>query len=927
MAEVFCPVCRRSNSEFDARCAACGSELPLVSTEASRLPTMADGPRAEEFDDETDPLIGREVSHFRIVAPVGRGGMGVVYRAVDLDLGRVVALKFLGRSSDRTARDEERFRREARAAAALDHPNVGTVYEVGEHEGRRFLAMAFYDGDTLSDRLAQAPERRLDVRQAASIAGQLAAALAAAHGAGIVHRDLKPENVMLLHDGLLKLLDFGLAHSAGAAPLTELGLAVGTAAYMPPESFAGERGEEIGPAGDLWAFGVLLYEALAGERPFGGERRGMVHAILHEEPTPLEEIRPDLPPALIGIVRRCLGKTPTERPTGAREILADLAAARIWEETGSGGVAKAPSEGSGSKGAQLSVPSLPIGMTEGGNRRPTALFVAIAASLLALLAVGIVVFLRTRPPAPPVYVAVLEPKVTGPEPESEHALIAANLQAAILRALAALDGIAAVESAQVRAVSGGTSEIARAVAAGEVISAEAACAADLCQVRLRRLSGTDGRVLWTAALQLPPSRPLVFAEAITASIQRGYPDRDARFRSAGLAIDEEAYRRYLHLRQEVTGGQNLDLALGRLEALRGEAPKMIEVYSLEASIARRRFGETGDRRYLDRGLEIARRARRLAPDDPRPLASLFDLELQAGHLDRAEELLDSFENLDPAAALLRRGQLAERRGQDDPAIEMITAAVRMQPSWRTLLILANAEYRLGRLDAARGHLAELLERSPGNVEGMRTLAQIELLNDPKRAAALLEQLAAKKPDAGSLSNLGLAYLLLRRYAEAETSFRRTLALTPHDPAAALNLADCLILRGRESEARSFYRDLVSAGEPERTLDKWPLWSIRAQAWAHLGEPDRAIETLDKALRLTPDNAQLAFEAAVVYIVIGDRRSALFHARRAAAAGLDPRWFAFSWFDPLRADPAFPSAKSGANSAPPDPATPRSSDRG
>jgi eukaryotic-like serine/threonine-protein kinase len=889
MSAVVCPACRQSNSEFDARCSACGADLPLVSVVASRLPTLANSNAAAgaEGDPESDPLLGREVSHFRIVAPLGRGGMGVVYRAVDLDLGRVVALKFLGSTATRTASDEERFRREARATAALDHPNVGTVYEVGEHEGRRFIAMAFYDGETLADRLAKAPGRRLESPEAASIAGQLAAALAAAHGAGIVHRDLKPENVMLLPDGRLKLLDFGLARSAGASPLTERGLAVGTAAYLPPESFERERGEETGPAGDLWAFGVLLYETLAGRRPFGGEQRGMVHGILHEEPTPLAEIRPDLPPVLGRIVGHCLAKAPADRPANAREILAELATAGLWQSTDSGSFGAAP-----------------ISKEAPGPRARTGIF--LAAALLAFLAAGIVVFLRTRPPAPPVYVAVLEPKVSGPDPESEHTLIAANLQSAILRALAALEGIAAVESAQVKAVSGGTPEIARAVAAGEVVAAEAACSSDACRVRLRRLSGIDGRVLWTAALELPPSRPSLFAEAVATSIRQGYAERKLRFESAGLNVDEKDYAHYLALRQRLAAGEDFDRLLGELGALRAKAPGLIEVYFLEASVARRRFGESGERRYLDRGLAVARQARKLTPGDPRPLVNLFDLELLAGHLDAAEGLLDALEKIDPAATLLRRGQLAERRGNDAQAIELMSAAVRMQPSWRALLILANTEYRLGRLDAARGHLGELLERSPGNVEGLRTLAQIELLNDPQRAIALLTELVDRRPEPGALSNLGLAFLLLRRTEEAEASFRRALLLAPTDPSAALNLADCLTLLGREREARDLYRGLLAATEREATLSNWPMLSVQAQARAHLGETNQAIETIQKALRLTPDNAQLAFEAAVVYIVIGDRGSALFHARRAAAHGLDPRWFAFSWFDPLRSDPAFPT---------------------
>ncbi len=901
MAAVLCPVCRRSNSEFDARCANCGAELPLHSIEPSRLPTVADRnvPPGPDDAPEADPLLGKEVSHFRIVAPLGRGGIKMVYRAVDLDLGRVVAHKFLKSPATRPASDEERFRREARATAALDHPNVGTVYEVGEHAGRRFIAMAFYDGMTLADRLARAPGRRLETEEAASIAGQLAAALAAAHGAGIVHRDLKPDNVMLLPDGRLKLLDFGLARSAGASPLTERGLAVGTAAYLPPEAFEGEHDPETGPAGDLWAFGVLLYETLAGKRPFGGERRGMVHAILHEEPTPLEEMRPDLPPPLGRIVRRCLAKTPGERPNDAREILAELAAAGLWEAagSGSGGAVQTLSGAAGSKAARPPDPSLSLGMT--------ARYVLLAVGFLALLAAGIVVFLRTHPPSPPVYVAVLEPKVTGPDSDSEHALIAANLQAAILRALAALEGVAAVESAQVKAVSGETSDIARAVAAGEVVAAEAVCSADSCRVRLRRLSGIDGRVLWTAALELPPSRPSLFAEAVSTSIRQGYAERKLRFEGTGLKVGEQDYARYLALRQRLLAGEDLDRLLAELGALRSKAPELIEVYFLESSVARRRFGESGERRYLDRGLDVASQAMRLAPGDPRPPAILFELQLLAGSLDPAEATLKTLERIDPAAALLRRGQLAERRGQDQQAIELMTAAARMQPSWRTLLILANAEYRLGRLDAARGHLGELLQRSPDNVEGLRTLAQIELLNDPQRAIVLLERLIARKPEPGSLSNLGLAFLLLRRPEDAESSFRSALALRPGDPSSALNLADCLTLLGREREARNLYRGLLAATEKETTLPNWSLLSVQAQAHAHLGATGAAIEAIQKALRLTPDNAQLAFEASVVYILIGDRGSALFHARRAAALGLDPRWFAFSWFDPLRSDPAFP----------------------
>jgi|CXWL01.1.fsa_nt_gi serine/threonine-protein kinase len=860
MATVHCPACGRGSSEFDARCSACGEPLPLDSTGAA---TSSD----------EDPLIGRTIGHFRIDAPLGRGAMGVVYRARDLDLGRDVALKELAPAGGRTARDDERFRREAQATAALDHPNIGTLHEIFGHGDRRFIAMAFYDGETVARRIARAPEHRLPVPEAVAIAGQLASALESAHAAGIVHRDVKPDNVMLLTDGRLKLVDFGLARSAETPPLTERGVTVGTADYLPPEAY---RGEGSGPAADLWALGVMLYELLAGRRPFGGERPGLVHQILHEPPVPLADLRPELPPALVRIVERCLAKAPGERPA-AREVLAELAAAGLW--TGS---PRSPR---------------PARRAAGPSARRRA--GALAAGVALALAAGAVLHFRGKTPALPIYVAVTEPRVTGPEPEIDRALIAANLQVAILRAVAALEGVAAVDPAQVRAVSGSTVEVARAVAAGEVLGSEADCAAELCRVRLSRLNGADGAVSWATALQLPPSRPLLFAEAIAAAVHQGYPTSRPRFESATRGFDEADFARYLELRQNLASTADLDRLLADLGELRRRAPGLVDLYALEASVARRRFSETGEQRYLDQGLRIAREARELAPGDPRPLTNLFELELHAGNLDEAQNVLATLSTIDPAATLLRRGQLAERRGQDMEALELMMAAVRMQPSWRALLILANAEYRLGRLPAARAHLGELLDRSPGNVEGLRTLAQLELLNDPPRATELLEQLVRRRPEAGALSNLGVALLLQRRYGEAEVRFREALALQPGDPSATLNLADCLTLLDRNGEAQALYRALVAAEPPAPTLGNWPRWSIAAQAHAHLGETDAAIAAIQQALRLTPDNAQLALEAAVVYIAIGDRGSALFHARRAAARGLDPRWFAFPWFDGVR----------------------------
>ena len=876
MEALLCSACGAANSEFDSRCVACGAALPAFTSAASSVATAVGLPGGMTETLPEPPA--RQISHYRLLRPLGRGGMGVVHLAEDVELGRQVAIKLLLERREARPADAARFRREARAAASLDHPNIGTVYEAGEHEGARFLVMAYYDGTTLAQLLARAPERRLPGVDAAAITGQLAAALAAAHAAGIVHRDLKPETVMVLADGRVKLLDFGLARWVDTPAITEEGIAIGTAAYMAPEQL---RGERTGPAADLWALGVVVYEMLAGRRPFGGEQQGMVHAILHEEPAPLREARPDAPAALERIVAHCLVKQPGERWPAAGDVLAELQAAGLWGGSGSGGTV-----------------SLPLRRT-----RRRAWIAAAGAALLAALALA--VFLLTRKPAPPVYVAVLPPEVTGSLAPDDQARVAANLQASLLRTVAALDGLAAIGPSQVNRVKGSPVAVARAVAAGEVIASRADCAGDLCQVTLQRLAGRDGRVLGSEALTLPSSQARLFADSAAAALRHVYADRRLRVARLGLAIDEADYQAFFDLRQRIAKGEVSEAVLTRLDELRGRAPDFLEAYTLEAKVARRLHHDTGERRYLDRGLAVAREAlpRAEAAGDPAPFQALIDLDRDAGRLDDAEAVLARLYEIDPAGSSLQRGHLAKQRGHPEEALELLHAAVRLQPSRATLITVANVEYELSRFDDARRHAEQALARSPGDAESLGVLAQIELLRNPDKAVALLREAVKSDPGSRSLNNLGANLLFLRRYGEAEATLRKALALQPEALDPALNLADCLTLLGRTAEARTLYARLDDA-TARGASPGWDVLGVRAQALAHLGKTDQALDALQQALRLSPDNAQLDFEAAVVYAVIGDRRSALYYAGKAAALRVDPNWFALPFFDPLRGDPAF-----------------------
>jgi serine/threonine-protein kinase len=655
----------------------------------------------EQRQDIADPEFqkGDNVGHYRIDSLIGRGGMGTVYRAYDMRLNRYVALKFIPPQLSAEPQDQETLLGEARAIAALDHPNVCSIHEVGEtDDGRLFIAMPYYGGETLKERMRRGP---LTIDESLSIAVQIGRGLAAAHGHNIIHRDVKPANVIILPDGSLRLFDFGLAMVTSARRISEGGTP-GTVAYMSPEQI---RGDELSHPTDLWSLGVLLYEMLCGARPFSGaNRREVINSVLHDDAAPITHRVSSITPVLAAIVDRLLEKDPANRYASASAVQSDLE-----------NVIRSSTH---SRQSSFAVKHRPL---------------IIAGALLLIAITGLVGFKRIRSNAAfqsrlfraQPSLAVLP--LTNLGTDSSDAALAAGITEDLIATLASTGDIrviASTSTANLKRRDLSMQQIADTLGVGSILEGGLRKVGSQVRLQVQLIDGKDGSTRWSQSFDREFSEMFSVQDAIVRAVAAELDlrfDRDRQF-VRHRARNVQAYELYLRASDPVL--------LRSQSGIWKSQDLFQQALAVDPSYA-----------AAHAGLAIAylRRARQ-ASDPGMPVPQLMDLAkaearkaialdstVAEGHyaLGRVQEAtldLDSAEvairraiELDPNRSVYRRAfsYLQAWNGHPEKELEAAKRALETDPlNPYAIGAVASGMYGQRRYDEALAHLEPLMTMKP-----------------------------------------------------------------------------------------------------------------------------------------------------------------------------------------------------------------------
>ena len=825
------------------------------------------------------------ISHYRILGPLGSGGMGTIYKAEDTTLHRTVALKFLPESVAHTEKIYERLKREACTASVLNHPNICTIYEVGEDAGEMFIAMEYIEGRTLEELIRQGP---LPIEKVLRYSSQIGSALAHAHEKGVIHGDLKPLNIIMTPNGEAKILDFGLARQSNPVEFDRKTLETATAEdnvalggtfpYMAPEQI---EGSDASARTDIWSFGVVLYEMISGTRAFQGANLFLLcNSILRDQPRPLPAA---VPAGLKTVVSRCLEKEPERRYRRAGEARAALEA--VGPSTAQGAIMPPAAHRSGLWSA------------------------LIALSVIVLAAVGILAIrngksysdARSSNPIPSRVLLGVLPPVNSDDPaqsafdtglvdtlnsrlgelSTRHSLSVIPMNSTIEKRVTTIDG--AREQFGVNLVL-----VLNIQRASGIVRVNYALVDARSHQQAR--SGTI-----TASLADPFALQDQVFEKVANSLELQLEPKEKRSLASHGTTEPAAFDFYIQGRgylQDYVVPEKLENAIILFGRALEKDPNYPAATAGLGEAYWQKFRLTHDHQWADLAVSTCQKAAQLSPNLAAAHYCLGRALSTQGDYEKSVEQYRRALDLDPGSDDVYDGLAAayEKLGRHEEAERLYKQAITVRPAywatynWLGLFYMSHARY-----DEAATMFSQVTSLAPDSFIGFYNLGGVRVLQGRYGdAIPFLERSLDIRPTANALSNLGTAHFQMRRYAESATDFERAVKLDSKSYEIWGNLGDAYYwMSGRRAEAAGAYGTAISLGEENLRHNPRDaqLVAYLAEYHAMRGEQKPALDKIERALHLQPKSPDILLASAIVYQQLGDTSRALNFLGKAVSLGI------------------------------------------